>query len=64
MSPCILASYKYTRISSNLSFSGAPSRETHVQTLSWQHLDPPRLVVYVRRCVSLAYFMHVHRLYG
>ncbi|KAI0709321.1 hypothetical protein C8Q76DRAFT_742985 [Earliella scabrosa] len=28
-------------------FCGAPSRETHVQTLSWQHLDPPRLVVYI-----------------
>ncbi|KAI0807509.1 hypothetical protein C8Q74DRAFT_1227877 [Fomes fomentarius] len=28
-------------------FCGAPSRETHVQTLSWQHLDPPRLIVYI-----------------
>ncbi|CDO71065.1 hypothetical protein BN946_scf184844.g69 [Trametes cinnabarina] len=27
-------------------FCGAPARETDVQNLSWQHLDPPRLVIY------------------
>ncbi|EJF65930.1 hypothetical protein DICSQDRAFT_159041 [Dichomitus squalens LYAD-421 SS1] len=28
-------------------FCGKPSRETHVEMLSWQHLDPPRLVLYI-----------------
>ncbi|KAI0367430.1 hypothetical protein BV20DRAFT_1000672 [Pilatotrama ljubarskyi] len=27
---------------------GAPARESHVQNLSWNHLNPPRLVIYVR----------------
>ncbi|KAI0748203.1 hypothetical protein C8Q80DRAFT_723888 [Daedaleopsis nitida] len=28
-------------------FCGAPARETQFQVLSWTHLDPPRLVVYI-----------------
>ncbi|KAI8974834.1 hypothetical protein BD414DRAFT_497654 [Trametes punicea] len=27
-------------------FCGAPARQTHVQNLSWDHLDPPRHVIY------------------
>ncbi|KAI0667221.1 hypothetical protein C8Q78DRAFT_1071983 [Trametes maxima] len=26
---------------------GLPARESHVETLSWQHLEPPRLVIYI-----------------
>ncbi len=28
--------------------SGASARETHIVTNSWHHLEPPKLVVYVR----------------
>ncbi|EIW54764.1 uncharacterized protein TRAVEDRAFT_39272 [Trametes versicolor FP-101664 SS1] len=28
-------------------FCGAPARETHFQNLSWHHLDPPRLIIYI-----------------
>ncbi|PIL24064.1 hypothetical protein GSI_13815 [Ganoderma sinense ZZ0214-1] len=28
-------------------FCGKPSRETHVQTMFWHHLDPPRVIVYI-----------------
>ena len=27
--------------------TGKPSRETHVQTMFWHHLDPPRVIVYI-----------------
>ncbi|KAH9887990.1 hypothetical protein C8Q73DRAFT_711631 [Cubamyces lactineus] len=27
-------------------FCGTPARESHVQNLSWEHLDPPRLIIY------------------
>ncbi|KAI0353882.1 hypothetical protein OH77DRAFT_1406255 [Trametes cingulata] len=26
---------------------GAPARESHVQNLSWNHLNPPRLIIYL-----------------